>query len=226
MSRRNQTLWLAALIYNFLRFWYSIIKYQRVFTECISNVATNKSSFPALTSTSLKFPLVVVLLQHESSGVAQSTTHTLAATVLLVCVFPVEGLVVFSTVGHSVAAGAGFVARTTTHATHFNSRDRQHALVQFRITGGFVVWSRKIIRKKSLSMRRSVSMLWMTQQTWFWATVDGNINSRRESVVQTQGKRDVAKARTWWRVEGVELILPGKLTSENWKEKTESVRKH
>lgn len=45
----------------------------------------------------------------------QCITHTLAATLPLVCVFPVEGLVVFSTVGYAVTAGAGFVAGATTH---------------------------------------------------------------------------------------------------------------
>lgn len=43
--------------------------------------------------------------------------NTLATTLRLVCVFPVEGLVVFSTVGHSVTAGAGFASRATAHPT-------------------------------------------------------------------------------------------------------------
>ena len=41
--------------------------------------------------------------------------HTLAATLLLMRVFPVEGLVMLATVGYSVTTGAGLVARATTH---------------------------------------------------------------------------------------------------------------
>lgn len=63
------------------------------------------------------------------------------------CVFPVEGLVVFSTVGHSVTAGAGFISGTTTHPAQLHSRDRQHTLFWFRVTGGFILWEKKKTKK-------------------------------------------------------------------------------
>lgn len=64
---------------------------------------------------------------------------TWTATFPLVRVFPVEGLVVFDAIGYSVAAGAGFVARATTHPTQFNSRHRQH-MVLLWITGWSILW--------------------------------------------------------------------------------------
>ena len=70
-------------------------------------------------------------------------THTLAATLLLVCLFPVEHLVVFSTVGHSVTSRTSFVARATTHPTQFNPRDGQHHLVGFRVVEGFLIWRKQ-----------------------------------------------------------------------------------
>lgn len=66
-------------------------------------------------------------------------THTLAATLLLVRLFPVEGLVVFSTVGHSVAPRAGFVTGASAHPTKFNSRNGQHTLALLSIAGWFIL---------------------------------------------------------------------------------------
>lgn len=56
-----------------------------------------------------------------SMRVKHTHTHTWEATGLLVCVFPVESLVVFSTVSHSVAARTSLVPRATAHPAKLDS---------------------------------------------------------------------------------------------------------
>lgn len=75
--------------------------------------------------------------------IIQRRTSTLAAALPFVCVLPVEGLVVFSTVGHSVTAGAGFAPGTTTHPAKLQSGDGQHAVVRFRLTRRYILWRNK-----------------------------------------------------------------------------------
>lgn len=75
--------------------------------------------------------------------IKQRRTSTLAAALPFVCVLPVEGLVVFSTVGHSVTAGAGFAPGTTTHPAKLHSGDGQNTVVRFRLTRCFILWRKK-----------------------------------------------------------------------------------
>lgn len=103
--------------------------------------------------------------------VIQCRTSTLAATFPFVCVLPVEGLVVFSTVGHSVTAGAGFAPGTTTHPAKLQSGDGQRTVVRFRLTGWFILW-RKIRTHRETILTPAI-MLWKEMINYTWTDILG-----------------------------------------------------
>lgn len=104
-----------------------------------------------------------VLCQHRGNIllylIIQRRTPTLAAALPFVCAFPVEGLVVFSTVGHSVTAGAGFAPGTTTHPAKLQSGDGQHTVVRFRLTRWFILWRKRPKKERNQDTEKQFSHL-------------------------------------------------------------------